>query len=95
MVLGAYEKTYSCDSEGYTGVVSVVFCHVSRHRVFHHHISSATPLQRLNIMDLDSYYHVSQPDSSLGWPRRSDACDSSAAAVAYWLGCTLKAEWMP
>ena len=31
----------------------------------------------------------------LGWPRRSDAYDSGAAAVAYWLGSTFKAEWMP
>jgi len=28
-------------------------------------------------------------------PRRSDAYDSGAAAVASWLGSTLKAEWMP
>ena len=27
--------------------------------------------------------------------RCSDAYDSGAAAVAYWLGSTLKAEWMP
>jgi len=27
--------------------------------------------------------------------RRSDAYDSGAAAVASWLGSTLKAEWMP
>jgi len=38
---------------------------------------------------------ISQSDSSLGWPRCSDAYETGAAAVAYWLGSTLKAEWMP
>jgi len=45
-------------------------------------------------MDLDSYYH----NRILRWAghvARSDAYDSGAAAVAYWLGSTLKAEWMP
>jgi len=30
----------------------------------------------------------------VGWPRRSDAYNSGAAAVAYWLGSTLKGEGM-
>jgi hypothetical protein len=45
-------------------------------------------------MDLDSHY-VSQSGSSLGWPRCSDAYDSGAAAIVYWLGSTLPAEWVP
>ena len=32
-------------------------CRVSLYYAFHHHISSATPFQRLKIMDLDSYYN--------------------------------------
>jgi hypothetical protein len=32
-------------------------CRVSLRHAFHHHISSATLFQRLNVMDLDSYYH--------------------------------------
>jgi hypothetical protein len=32
-------------------------CRVSLYHAFHHHISSATLFQRLNVMDLDSYYH--------------------------------------
>jgi len=32
-------------------------CRVSLHHAFHCHISSATLFQRLNVMDLDSYYH--------------------------------------
>ena len=32
-------------------------CHVSLRHAFHHHISSATLFQRLNVMDLDCYYH--------------------------------------
>ena len=32
-------------------------CRVSLLHAFHHHISSATLFQRLNVMDLDSYYH--------------------------------------
>ena len=32
-------------------------CRVSLHHAFHHHISSATLSQGLNVMDLDSYYH--------------------------------------
>jgi hypothetical protein len=32
--------------------------------------------------------------SSLGWPRRSNAYDSGAAAVAYWLVSIPSAEWM-
>jgi len=31
-------------------------------------------------------------NSSLGWPHYSDAYDSGAAAVTYWLGSTLKAD---
>ena len=32
------------------------------------------------------YLILSQSDSSLGWPSCSDAYDSGASAVAYWLG---------
>ena len=32
-------------------------CRVSLRHAFHHHINSATLTQRLNAMDLDSYYH--------------------------------------
>ena len=32
-------------------------CRVSLRHAFHHHISPATLFQRLNVMDLDSYYH--------------------------------------
>jgi len=32
-------------------------CRVSLRHTSHHHISSATLFQRLNVMDLDSYYH--------------------------------------
>ena len=32
-------------------------CRVSLRHAFHHHTSSATLFQRLNVMDLDSYYH--------------------------------------
>jgi hypothetical protein len=31
-------------------------CRISLHHAFHHQISSATLFQRLNAMDLDSYY---------------------------------------
>jgi len=52
---GAYEKTYSTDSVASISVRSM--CHVSLRHAFHHHISSATLFQRLNVMDLDCYYH--------------------------------------
>jgi len=62
---------------------------------FHHRISAATPFQRPNVVDLDSYYH----NRILRWAGHvagcSDAYDSGATAVAYWSGSTLKAEWMP
>jgi hypothetical protein len=38
-------------------------CRVSLRHAFHHLISSATLFQRLNVMDLDSYYH----DRILRW----------------------------
>jgi len=31
----------------------------------------------------------------MGWPICSNAYDSGASALAYWLGSTLEAEWMP
>ena len=51
--------------------------------------------ERPNVVDLDSYYH----NRILRWAghvaRMSDAYDSGAAAVAYWLGSALKAELIP
>ena len=37
-------------------------------------------------------YRVPPHDSSLGWPRCSDAYDSGAVALAHWLGSTLKVD---
>jgi hypothetical protein len=52
---GAYEKTYSIDSEASISVCVRSMRRVSLRHAFHHHISSATLLQGLNVMDLDSY----------------------------------------
>ena len=66
---GDYEKTYSTDSVASISaafvacvVASVSFGFVlvrvaSLRHAFYHHIISATLFQRLNVMDLDSYYH--------------------------------------
>ena len=71
-------------------------CRVSLHNAFHHHISSATLFQGLNVMGLDSYHLNRILRRWAGHDARIPMTyDSGAAAVAYWLGSTLKAELMP
>jgi hypothetical protein len=44
-------------------------------------------------MDLDSYYH--NPILRCAGHVARMPNDSGVSAVAYWLGSTLKAKWMP
>jgi len=32
-------------------------CRVNLHHAFHHHITTSSLLRRLNLLDIDSYYH--------------------------------------